>query len=109
MGQEEVVARTVSVVILEVLAEIALRMLDGAERVLQMERGDDVGRQDVGAAAELAPGQLVPQLAVAALALQILGAPRQQPADADALTGRWIGARHLVAVPVAVLQIINAR
>jgi hypothetical protein len=77
VGQEQIMAHTVFVVILDVLAEIAFRMLDGAELVFEVERGGDVRRQDVGAAAELAPIEFVPQLAVAALALEILGRARQ--------------------------------
>jgi hypothetical protein len=64
MGQKEVMAHAGFVVILDVLAEIAFRVLDGAELVFEVHWRDDLGRQDVGAAAELAPAELVPQLAI---------------------------------------------
>ncbi len=68
MGEKQVVLQAIFVVVLQVLAEIAFGMFDCAEFVLQVQRRDDVRRQNVGAAAELPPGQLVPELAVAALA-----------------------------------------
>jgi hypothetical protein len=69
-------AHAVFGVILDIFAEIAFRMLDCAVLVFEMDRGDNVRRQDVGAAAELAPTELVPQLAIAALALVIFGRAR---------------------------------
>ena len=77
MGQEQIVAHAVFIVILDIFAEIAFRMLDRAELVFEVESRDDVGRQNVGAATELAPTELVPQLAIAALAPEILGRARQ--------------------------------
>jgi hypothetical protein len=63
----------------------------------------------LGAAAELAPAELVPQFAVAALALEICGRARQEPTDADMPARRRVDAGHLVTVFRAVLQIVDAR
>src|SRR5271165_4109481 len=109
MGEEEVVAHAVPIVIFQVFAEVAFRVPDRTKLVFEVKRGNDVGREDVGAAAELAPGELVPQLAVPPLASEILCAPRQQPAHADAPTGRRVDAGHLVAVRRAAPQIVDAR
>jgi hypothetical protein len=106
--QEQVVDFAISVIILEILAEIALRMLDGAELVLQVQRRNDVGRQNVGAAAELAPAQLVPLFAVAALLLEILGRAGKEPADTDPLPRVGVEAGHLIAVFGAVSRASSA-
>ena len=98
VGQEEVVVAAVFVIFLQVLAEIAFGVLDRAVLVLEVQRREDVGREDVGAAAELAPGQLVPQFAVAALSLEVLGRAREQPRDRDAIAAVGVDAGHLVAV-----------
>ena len=84
VGEEEVVVAAVLVVVDDVLAEVALRVLERAEDLGARHQVADVRRQDVGAAAELAPGQHVPELAVAPLAVRVLVVLGQQPGEAGA-------------------------
>ena len=82
VGEEEVVVAAVLVVVDDVLAEVAVRVLERAEDLGARHHVADVRRQDVRAAAELAPGQHVPELAVDALAVRVLAVLRQQPGEA---------------------------
>src|SRR5215831_18570397 len=67
--QEEVIFQTMVIVIDHIRTKIAAGMLDSAEGLAQVVQGDDIGRQDVGAAPQLPPALLIPDLAVAAFFL----------------------------------------
>jgi hypothetical protein len=82
-------------------------MLHGTEGLAQVVQGDDIRCQDVGAAPQLPPALLIPDLAVATFFLQILVRLWQQPGQAAAIACRGGDKRHLIAICVRVLEVID--
>src|SRR5947209_7298742 len=90
MGQEQVVEHAMLVIILKVLAKITTGMADRAELRLEVKPRDNIWRQNVGAAPELPPSELIPQFTVASLAPEIGRRTRQQPGHAGTHAAVWL-------------------
>ena len=108
MGQEQIVFHAVAVVVGDVLAEVAVGVPDLGQPVANGVESDDVGSKDIGAAAQLSPRLLVPDFAVAPLALQVASRAGQQPGQAAPVACLRRNERHFIPETIRILKVVNA-